>query len=193
MDIYNTTLVGKLKCGDITSFEIIYKSHYKRIYHFVFQYLQDKEIASNIVQDVFSSLWDNRERLENDTNLNAWLYTVAKNSALKLLRSIKCESKHVSELSVRLININYQALSELDTSPLSFIEVERIIRTTLDSLSPQCRKAFELSRFEDKKYTEIAEQMQISQKTVETHISTALKHFRIALKDYLPLVVFLFQ
>jgi RNA polymerase sigma-70 factor (ECF subfamily) len=89
--------------------------------------------------------------------------------------------------------LNYDALNSLDTSPMIFEEIEKIIQKTLDRLPPQCRRAFEMSRFEEKKYSEIAKEMQIAQKTVETHISNALKIFRVALKDYLPLVVFLFQ
>ncbi len=191
MDIYDFSLVGKLKNGNVASFEIIYKSHYKRIYHFAFQYLQNEQISHNIIQDVFSSLWDNREKLASNTNLNAWLFTVTKNKCLKHIRALKTEQKFLNSLTEKRLLLNYDALNSLDTSPGTFEEIEKIIRETLEKLPPQCRKVFELSRFEDKKYSEIAEDLQIAQKTVETHISNALKTFRIALKDYLPLAIFL--
>jgi RNA polymerase sigma-70 factor, ECF subfamily len=193
MDIYNQSLIEKLKSGDVSSFEIIYKSHYRRIFHFAFQYLHDKEICSNIIQDVFSSLWDTREKLLHDTNLNAWLFTVTKNKCLKHIRNLKTEKRNVDKLTEQRLVLNYDALNSLDTSPMTFEEIEKIIQKTLDSLPPQCQRAFEMSRFDDKKYSEIAEEMQIAQKTVETHISNALKIFRVALKDYLPLVIFLFR
>jgi RNA polymerase sigma-70 factor (ECF subfamily) len=193
MDIYDGSLLGKLKDGDVSSFELIYKSHYRRIFHFSFQYLQNTETCSNIIQDVFSSLWDKREKLANDTNLNAWLFTVTKNKCLKHIRNIKTEKRHLENLGEQRMILNFDALNSLDTSPMTFEEIEKIIQKTLDNLPPKCRIAFEMSRFEEKKYSEIADVMQISQKTVETHISNALKIFRITLKDYLPLLIFLFR
>ena len=192
MDIYEVSLIGKLKSGDVSSFEIIYKSHYAKIFHFALQYLQNKESCSNIIQDVFSSLWDTREKLADDTNLNAWLFTVTKNKCLKYIRTLKTEKRNLENLTEQRMILNFDALNSLDTSPMTFEEIETIIKKTLDSLSPQCRRAFEMSRFEDKKYSEVALEMQIAQNTVETHISNALKIFRVALKDYLPIMIFFF-
>ena len=193
MDIYDGPLIVKLKNGDASSFEVIYKSHYRRIFHFALQYLHDEEVCSNIIQDVFSSLWDNKEKLTSETNLNAWLFTVTKNKCLKYIRDLKSEQRHLDNLAVQRISLIHDALNSLDTSPMAFQEIEKIIQQTLGNLTPQCRRAFEMSRFDEKKYAEIAEEMKIAQKTVETHISNALKLFRIALKDYLPLMIFLFR
>ena len=193
MDIYDSSLIGKLKNGDISSFEVIYKSHYRRIFHFALQYLRDEEACSNIIQDVFSSLWDNKKKLAAETNLNAWLFTVTKNRCLKYIRELKSEERHLAKLTEQRMSLIHDALNSLDTSPMAFQEIEKIIQRTLNNLTPQCRKAFEMSRFNEKKYSEIADEMQIAQKTVETHISNALKIFRTALKDYLPVMIFLFR
>ena len=72
------------------------------------------------------------------------------------------------------------------------MDIEQIIQETLASLPPQCRKVFELSRFQEMKNREIAEELNISIKTVEKHISKGIKTFKVALKDYLPLVAYLF-
>jgi len=193
MDIYDSSLIGKLKNGDISSFEVIYKSHYRRIFHFALQYLRDEEACSNIIQDVFSSLWENKKKLVAETNLNAWLFTVTKNRCLKYIRDLKSEERHLGNLAEQRMSLIHDALNSLDTSPMAFQEIEKIIQRTLNSLTPQCRRAFEMSRFDEMKYSEIANEMQIAQKTVETHISSALKIFRTALKDYLPLMIFLFR
>jgi RNA polymerase sigma-70 factor (ECF subfamily) len=189
MDIYDSSLIVKLKNGDVSSFETIYK----RIFHFTLQYLRNEEACSNIIQDVFSSLWDNKEKLAIETNLNAWLFTVTKNMCLKFIRDLKTDKRYLDKLAGQRMDLNYDALTSLSTSSIDFEEIERIIQRTLNSLSPQCRRAFEMSRFDEKKYSEIAQEMQIAQKTVETHISNALKIFRLALKDYLPLIIFLFH
>jgi len=193
MDIYDNSLITKLRNGDDSSFEVIYKSYYRRIFHFALQYLRDEEACSNIIQDVFSSLWDNREKLTIDSNLNAWLFTVTKNKCLKFIRDSKTDKRYLDKLAGQRMDLNYDALTSLSTSAIDFEEIEKIIQKTLNSLSPQCRRAFEMSRFDEKKYSEIAEEMQIAQKTVETHISNALKIFRSALKDYLPLMLFFFR
>lgn len=193
MDIYDSSLIGKLKNGDVSSFEVIYKSHYRRIFHFALQYLRDEEACSNIIQDVFSSLWDNKGKLSGEANLNAWLFTVTKNRCLKYIRDRKSEERHLGNLAVQRMSLIHDALNSLDTSPMAFQEIEKIIQQTLNSLTPQCRRAFEMSRFDEMKYSEIADEMQIARKTVETHISNALKIFRTALKDYLPLMIFLFR
>ena len=83
MDIYDGSLIGKLKNGDDFSFEVIYKSHYRRIFHLALQYLRNEEVCFNIIQDVFPSLCDNKEKLTIETNLNAWLFTETKNKCLK--------------------------------------------------------------------------------------------------------------
>ena len=90
------------------------------------------------------------------------------------------------------LEMNIEALTSLDTSELTFTEIERIIEETLAGLSPQCRKIFEMSRFSDKRNKEIAEELNISVKAVEGQITKALKIFRITLKEYLPLIAWLF-
>ncbi len=89
------------------------------------------------------------------------------------------------------LKANLDALDSFDTSALTFHEIEKIIEDTLKQLPPQCGVVFKLSRFEEKKYKEIAKELNISVKAVEGHISKALKLFRTNLKDYLPLVAFL--
>ena len=88
--------------------------------------------------------------------------------------------------------MNLDTLNTIDTSVIAFHELEQIIEKTLEELPPQCRRVFELSRFKEMKNREIAEELNISVKTVEGHISKGLKIFKIALKDYLPLVAYLF-
>ena len=90
------------------------------------------------------------------------------------------------------INLNINALDTIDTSIIAFQEMEQIIQETLSSLPPQCRKVFELSRIQEMKNKEIAEELNISVRTVEGHISKGIKTFKVALKDYLPLVAYLF-
>lgn len=180
--------------GDEASFKVVYNHFYPKLYFFVHEYIPIRDLTEDVVHDTFLTLWKNRLQLKPGTNLNAWLYTVAKNSSLKKIRDEKYRKAIFKSVqwSDYELELNAGALSKLDTSDLSFSEIERIIQTTLDQLPPQCRLVFELSRFGNKKNKEISEELGISVKTVEGHMTKAVKAFRVALKDYLPLVAFLF-
>lgn len=194
MSEFSHEIVTQFIKGDESSFKVIFNFFYPRIYHFVRDYIPNEDLTENLVQDTFLILWESRQNLKSDTNINAWLYTVARNNCLKKLRDDK--SRKISVFSHQIneleLEMNLNALSSLDTSELTFFEIERIIENTLAGLPSQCRKIFELSRFENRKNKEIAEELEISVKAVEGQITKALKIFRKTLKDYLPLVSYLF-
>ena len=187
-------LFEKLRTGDEAAFKVIYNKYVPRLFYFVREYLPQDDMAENIVQDTLLTLWDKKAKLVDDTNLSGYLYTVAKNNCLTKLRDLKYSKKlydstNLGDLELRA---NFDALSSLDTSSLTFSEIEIIIKETMEQLPPQCRVVFQLSRFDEKKYREIAEELCISVKAVEGHMTKALKLFRTNLKDYLPLVAYLF-
>jgi RNA polymerase sigma-70 factor (ECF subfamily) len=194
MSEFSREIVTQFIKGDESSFKVIFNFFYPRIYHFVREYIPNDDLAENMVQDTFLILWDNRQNLKSDTNINAWLYTVARNNCLKKLRDDKSGkgSLFSHQINGLELEMNLNALSSLDTSELTFSEIERIIENTLAELPPQCRKIFELSRFENRKNKEIAEELEISVKAVEGQITKALKIFKKTLKDFLPLVSYLF-
>lgn len=194
MSEFSHEIVTQFIKGDESSFKVIFNFFYPRLYHFIKEYIPNDDQAENIVQDTFLILWKNRQNLKSDTNINAWLYTVARNNCLKKLRDYKSGkgSLFSHQINGLELEMNLNALSSLDTSELTFTEIERIIENTLAGLPPQCRKIFELSRFENMKNKEIAEELEISVKAVEGQITKALKIFRKTLKDYLPLVSYLF-
>jgi RNA polymerase sigma-70 factor (ECF subfamily) len=160
----------------------------------VYEYVPQNDIVENIVQDTFMVLWDKKSTLADNTNLGAYLFTVAKNNCLYKLRDNRYKQKLLesSDINEPELKANLNALNTLDTSLFTFMEIEQIIENTLLQLPPQCRTVFNLSRFEEKKNREIAQELGISVKAVEGHISKALKLFRISLKDYLPIMAFLF-
>ena len=186
-------LLEKIKDGDEAAFKTIYNKYVPRLYYFIYEYVPLADIAENITQETLMVLWEKKDDLKDDTNLGAYLFTVAKNNCLYKLRDQKYKKRLIvgAEMNSMEIDSNIDALAALDTSSLTFREIERIIEETLQQLPPQCRKVFRLSRFEEKKNREIADELGISVKAVEGHITKALKLFRSTLKDYLPLVAFL--
>jgi RNA polymerase sigma-70 factor (ECF subfamily) len=185
----------KLREGDKDAFNVIYNKYALRLNYFAKQYLLNSEASKNVVHDVFMELWDKRASLQVDTNISAWLFTVTKNKSLKVISQLKSQLNYNNFIKSRQLEANYKSLEEFDTSNLILEELQNQIKLALDKLTPSCRKVFELSRFQDKKNKEIAKEMNLSQKTVEAHISKALKLLKSELKDYLPLfyIFFLFH
>lgn len=175
-------------------FEEIYVSWFSRMKYFALEYVVSEEDAENIVQDVFTELWERKEILAYDVNLVALLFTSIKNRCIDLLRH-----RIVVKEAVNLIQEEYQAtlrmklasLELFDQSLLSEQDIERIITEVVDSLPKKCREIFIKSKIEGKKQKDIAAELNISLKTVENQMAIAYKKIKSELKDYLPLLIFL--
>ena len=187
-------LLEKVRNNDEVAFKVIYNTYFPKLYYFVFEFIPLQDLAENIVQDTFITFWNKRAELKDNTRLSAFLFTIAKNNCLYRLRDQRYRQKLFTSASIgqKELDLNLHALTSLPTSDLIFSELDLLIEKTLAELPPQCKKVFILSRFEEKKNREIADELGISVKAVEGHISKGLKKFRAALKDYLPLVMYLF-
>ncbi len=161
------------------------------MYYFILEFVKLHDIAENIIQETFLTLWKKRHLLKEDTNLSAYLFGVAKNNCLYFLRDQRYRQKLFKPDSPEYLelNLNLEILKEIDTSRIVYEEIENIIKSTFAELSPKCRQVFELSRLDEKKNREIAVELDISVKAVESHITKALKIFKAALKDYLPILL----
>ena len=178
----------------VSSFNEIYTSYYKKSFFFAKSYVHDDLAAEDIASESLIKLWE-KLKTEKIDYIEPLLLTILKNKALDYLKHEEVKRTafesmvdwHQQELSIRI-----STLESCDPNEIFSDEVESIIRETLKLLPEQTRRIFLLSRFENKSNKEIAEQMGISIKGVEYHISKALKALRITLKDYLPLFYFFF-
>ena len=171
-------------------FEEIYVSWFSRMKYFALEYVVSEEDAENIVQDVFTELWEKKEILAYDVNLVALLFTSIKNRCIDLLRH-----RIVVKEAVNLIQEEYQATLRMKLASLELFDQsllsERIITEVVDSLPKKCREIFIKSKIEGKKQKDIAAELNISLKTVENQMAIAYKKIKSELKDYLPLLIFL--
>ena len=138
----------------------------------------DVDEAEDMVQQVFVKIWEQRARLDIAWSLKAYLYKTVHNAALNRLRAAHTRSKYLEFNAAQLEN-------EQVTPDHAASELNERLQKALDLLPPQCRHVFELSRFEELKYREIAAQLGISIKTVETQMGKALRIMRLQLADYL--------
>ena len=190
MNLTELELLQRLAKGDSLAFAHVVDVYQERLLHFSLHYLNSREMAKDVVQDVFAIIWEDHKKFLKVNNLSAWLFTLAKNQSLKKIERLKVSQIHLSKLQYRQLSLVQDSLTHLDTSPVIFDEIDSIFKQTLAMLPSQSKRIFEMSRFENKKNREIADELNISIKTVEAGITKALKLLRPALKQYLPIVFF---
>ncbi len=186
MDLPADQLITTLQAGDITAFEMIFKNFYQPLCNYAYSFVQDRDEAEEIVQATFLSVWEKRNNLSIHTGVKPYLYAMVRNASLNVLKHEKIKQQHAAvELAVA------ERSTESVSRTVMASELEERIFKALNKLPEQCRLVFKLSRFEELKYAEIADQLNISVKTVENQMGKALKIMREQLKDYLPLLIVL--
>lgn len=181
-------LILRLREGNAKTFELLFLSVYPHLCAFANKFLHDTQDAEEIVQEVFYRLWKNRQHLDEDESIKGYLFTAVKNRCLHFLEHKKVKDKHAALL--HYIYYNAPASNGADVV-LEASELEMEFTRALEQLPSQCRKIFEMSRFEGLKHREIATHLNISQKTVETQIARALNRIKLQLKDYILILILL--
>lgn len=179
-------LLFGLQRGEKKDFELIFNTHYRCLLFFIKEYLPDLDIARDIVQETFITLWERKELLNDDTNLRAYLFTIARNKSLNYLKRMQLEKRTASDSASRLAEtyLNYHALKDQSAVRIYESEFEKLVAEGIETLPEQCRKIFNLSRMEYLKNQQIADQLNISIKTVESHLTKSLKILRKKLAAY---------
>lgn len=175
-------------------FEEIYVSYFSRMKSFAQEYVLSEEEAENIVQDVFTELWEKKELLTYNINLVAFLFTSIKNRCIDYLRHNIVVKEVVNQMQEEYqitLRVKLASLELFDQSLLSEQDIEEILFEVINSLPEKCREIFIKSKIEGKKQKDIAVEMNISLKTVENQMNIAYKKLKSELKDYLPLLLFL--
>ncbi|MDP4271376.1 MAG: RNA polymerase sigma-70 factor [Bacteroidota bacterium] len=192
---YNSEDLTKLKQGDERVYAAIYRTYFPRFRSFANSYVRDEFVAENIVQDAFTTLWENKETLADNSNVLSYLLTIIKNRALNHLSHLQTryavEEKLLTQ-QTREIELRCLTLRATDPESIFSNEVQSLIRQTLDKLPEQTRQVIEMSRFDNLSNKEIALRLNISVKGVEYHITKGLKSLRIGLKDYMSAYTFFF-
>ena len=179
-------LIVRLKNGDQTAFELLFHYYYPGLVVFSAQYTADQDEAEEIVQDFFVRLWQKHQQLIPGDSLKNYLFSSVRNSSLNFLKHKKIEEKYLKELA----DLSSHHLA-YDPDLYVLSELQEKIKSSIESLPDQCRKIFVMNRIQGMKNEEIALELNISKRTVETQISKALKALRIQLKDYVSLLFLL--
>lgn len=183
MILDNRDTINRLQKGEEVAFDTVYKEYYKGLCAFASQYVERSE-CEEIVQDVMMWLWENRLSLEPDMSLKSLLFTIVKNKCLNNITHTQIRNKVHERL--------YEKFQDRFEDPDFYLgELSALAAKAVGELPDDYRIAFELNRFENLTYNEIAERTGVSAKTIAYRISQALKILREKLKDYLPLLIWL--
>ena len=166
----NKDLLTLLKKGDVTAFDKIYEIYSKRLYGFVLRYVKQKEDAEGIVQEVFIKIWETRNKIDIYSSFDSFIFTIAYNTTINLLRKRVNEHKYQDRLkSVQHITGADQIIDEI-----YFKEINIQLQLLLDKLTPRQKEIFQLSREVGLTHEEIAKKLNISLNTVKNHMVTTL-------------------
>ena len=172
-------LIEKMKAGDRESFNQIFRRYYTPLTRFCVRFVADGDQSAEIVQDLFVKLWANREKLTFTSSFESYMLRSVRNSAITFINK---ERSH-AETNMRIYSDDSDTNDPSET--LQSNNLEASYQKVLANMPEKRREVFLASRFDGLKYAEIAEKMGLSQKTVEAHMSAAIKQLREGLKAYL--------
>lgn len=174
--------------SEIKEFNKLYTDYYGLFVRFARTYILDEEDAEDIVMEGLIYYWENRGKLTDQSNIPAYILETIKHKCLNYLRHQRVREEteqYLTEHQTRVNNLRIATLEACDPQEIFSNEAQRLIQEALNSLPEKTREIFILSRYEGNSYQEIAKQYSLSVKSVEFHISKALKILRAKLKDYL--------
>lgn len=191
----DTELLGLLGQDSVQAFETLYLRYKNKLQSFCLFMLKSTTVAQDVVQEVFIKVWSARRTLNTDQSFSNYIYTIAKNQSLNELRSAK------RKVTIENILIRQEEASDAENAETKLIikEYQALLESAINELTEQKRYIYILSRNEGKSHKEIAEIMQISPHTVQSHISDSLRtisdyFFRHAdMEFYMVFMVFYFN
>jgi RNA polymerase sigma-70 factor (family 1) len=174
-------LLNRLKKGDILAYDEMYHHYCHKLYSFVFRMLKDEADAEDIVQEVFIKIWELREKLDDGKLFNSYIFTIAYNSSVSLIRKKISSLKYVEHLrEFAVTQFEDNSLSEIEIN-----ELNRLVERLIQNLPERQKRVYLSHRERGLTYPEIAMEMGISKNTVENHMVKTLRYLRKNLKDFL--------
>jgi len=167
--------------NDETAFKELYEQNVFKLFQFAYAFIQSKQLAEEIVNDVFLKLWQKRDSLDSIKNINVYLYVAVKNTAANYRRRLASQKRIGHERFV----VTHFYLSPDPEQVLITDELRKMIESSIDRLPPKCKLIFKLVKEDGLSCTEVAEILEISYKTVTTQLTIALKKLEQLLKPSL--------
>lgn len=179
----NQELLLLIQKDDRIAFYNLYERYCRRLHGFVIRYIKQREDAEEIVQEVFVKIWESRNKIDAYSSFEAFLFTIAYNSTISLLRKRANETKYLEHLKL---------LQQSNNSPdlideIQYNELNNRVQLLLDELTPRQKEIFQLSREEGLTHEEIAKKLDISVNTVKKHMANSLTFLKTQIDSSLTI------
>jgi RNA polymerase sigma-70 factor (family 1) len=171
-------IINKLKEGDVLSFDYIFKKYHKKVYYFAISYLKNKEEAEDVVQEVFMNLWKCRDQINEYYVFSKYLFKITYNATCKKFRKQTSDKKQLEEVMKNIIIEDNSTNLEIEYNNL--LETANLL---IEKLPSRQKKILLLNINEQLSTEQIAQQLNISKKTVENYLSRAKSYLRKSLSD----------
>ena len=178
----------QLREGDESAFTEIYQHFWSSLYAVTYNHVRDRAVAEELVQDLFANLWLKRANLSIHTSLRGYLFTAIRNQIYDYIDKQTVRQRVHSHL----YHTKQEAVYDTEES-VNFNELTNDLSAAMERLPPTARTVFYLSRYQYLSTQEIAQRLQLSPKTVEYHLTQALRLLRVQLKDYILLALIFFN
>lgn len=186
MTYSDTNIVPQIIEGNEKAFENLFQSHYANLCGYAVKYVWELEQAEEIVQDLFFNIWNKRSNLQITSSIESYLFRAVRNACLNYLKHLKVRDNYATD-----VKESVNPGRDQDNNSVEVLELQDKIEEAIEALPPERKKIFLLSRHEELKYKEIAEQLGISVKTVEAQMGKALKYLRESLSEFMVILIFI--
>ena len=177
-------LIIRLIEGDAKAFERIYYKYVERVYYFAIRYLKDESETEEIVQEVFTKIWESRLNIDPDMSFSGYLLTTTKNTIFNENRK-KINHQAYCNYIISYLQKNMQNVED----EIIYKDLMDLLNKTIAELPPKRQEIFKLSRMQGLPYKEISRLLSISEKTIETHMRLALRDIKSAMKPILEKII----
>jgi RNA polymerase sigma-70 factor (ECF subfamily) len=183
-------LAKRLTLGDLPAFNLVFKRHYKMVVNVIYKYIDDATYSEDIAQAVFVKMWDNHNKLDIHTSLSSYLRRAGINGALNYISTQKrFIFSEPDNWETELLDTSAEEKEQRQEKD----HLELQLHEAINQLPEKCRIVFRLNRFEGFSHKEIAEKLDITPKTIENHMSKALRLIKEAmLRSSNALILLLF-
>lgn len=179
-------IIENKKSNEELAFEILFRKYYVRLCCFANKFIANSAESEEIVQEVFLNIWNKRSHLKLDDEIRPYLFKSVQNMCFNFIEHKKVIDNYYSVIAVVYKN---QAEDFNNYETVLYNELQKRVDSAIESLPAQCKKIFQMSRQDGLKYIEIAENLGLSVKTVETQMSRALAKLKEELKDYFVILI----
>ena len=179
-------IIERIKKGEKQAFELVFREYYKPLWNLALGLLKSEELAEEYTQEVFIKLWEMRASLKDDLKLLPYLLTTVRNKCFNHLKRIQVEQKYLNHTQKsyqdQILNYTYNDVED---------ELIDKMYDVINEMPDKCKQVFQLSRFQNMSHKQIADHLDISTKTVENHITKAMKLLRESLLEILIFFILL--